>query len=241
MRIDLHLHTWASFDSLSDPEAVLRRARERGLDRIAITDHNSVEVGLSMAARYPERVIPGEEVKTAEGIDVIGLYLSSAIPKGTPAHETCLRIREQGGIVYLPHPYARGKGGSGVLAEALAPLLDVVEVFNARLLSRDRNEKAGDLARKHNLLRGAGSDAHTLAEVGGAWVELPAHPNTPRDFLAALASAERHGKPANPAVFLASILAKARKALGWRAPSALSERGNASGRGKALVEARRTE
>jgi len=216
MRIDLHLHTSGSWDSLSDPEAVLRRALDRGLDRIAITDHNSVEVALAMAARHPERVVVGEEVRTAEGIDVIGLYLSNAIPKGTPARETCLRIREQGGIVYLPHPYARGKGGSGALAEALAPLLDVVEVFNARLLSRERNEKAVELARNHGLLRGAGSDAHTLAEVGGTWVELPSHANTPAALIEALASAEVHAKAAHPVVFLGSNLAKVRKALGGR-------------------------
>ena len=217
MRIDLHLHTWGSWDSLSDPEAVLRRALDRGLDRIAITDHDSVEVGLAMAGLHPGRVIPGEEVRTAEGIDVIGLYLSSVIPRGTPARETCRQIREQGGVAYLPHPYASGKGGSGAFAEELAPFIDVVEVFNARLLKGERNERAADLARRRGLLRGAGSDAHTLGEVGSTWVELPAHPNTPEAFLEALASAEVHGKTAHPAAFLGSNLAKVRKRLGWRA------------------------
>jgi predicted metal-dependent phosphoesterase TrpH len=235
MRIDLHLHTSGSWDSLSDPEAVLRRALERGLDRIAITDHDSVEVGLAMAARYPQRVIPGEEVRTAEGIDLIGLYLSSAIPRGTPAREACRQIREQGGVVYLPHPYARGKGGSGALAEALAPLLDVVEVFNARLLAPERNGKAVELARRRGLLRGAGSDAHTLGEVGGAWVELPSHPSTPAALLEALASAEVHGKTAHPAVFLGSNFAKVRKRLGWRA------RGHWPGRSALETEPRRAE
>jgi predicted metal-dependent phosphoesterase TrpH len=214
MRIDLHLHTWGSWDSLSDPEGVLAAARSRGLDRIAITDHNALDVAREMAARHPERVIVGEEVRTAEGVDVIGLYMSRPIPKGTPAEETCRLIRDQGGIVYLPHPYAAGKGGSGVHAERLAPLLDVVEVFNARLLSRDRNRKGEELARRHGLLRGAGSDAHTRGEVGNAWVELPGHANEPRAFLDALAAATTHGRRARPQVFLYSNLSKIRRRLG---------------------------
>lgn len=214
IRMDLHLHTRGSWDSLSDPEAVLDRAERHGIRRIAITDHNSLAVASEMAERHPERVIPGEEVKTAEGVDVIGLYLHEEIPKGTPAEETCIRIREQGGIVYLPHPYARGKGGSGALAEILVPHLDVVEVFNARLRSRERNERAGRLADRHGLLRSAGSDAHTVGEIGNAWVELPDHPNEPEAFLDSLRDATVHGRRAGLRVFVYSNLAKLRKRLG---------------------------
>jgi len=187
LRIDLHLHTRGSWDSLSDPGAVLARARQRGIGRIAVTDHNRLDVALAMAELHPDEVIPGEEVKTAEGIDVIGLYLREEIPKGTPMIETCRRIRAQGGIVYLPHPYAAGKGGSGRHAEALAPEVDVIEVFNARLRSRRANRRASELADRTGRLRGAGSDAHTPGEVGNAWVEVPHHPNRPEALLAALA------------------------------------------------------
>lgn len=214
LRIDLHLHTNGSWDSLSDPERILEQARRRGVERIAITDHNVLGVAKAMFAAYPERVIPGEEVKTAEGVDVIGLYLSEEIPKGTPAEETCRRIREQGGIVYLPHPYARGKGGSGRLAEKLLPHLDIVEVFNARLLSADRNRRAEGLARRHGILEGAGSDAHTVGEVGNAYVELPPHENRPEEFLRAMADASVRGRPASPLVFVKSNLAKIRKRFG---------------------------
>ena len=213
MRMDLHLHTRGSWDCLSDPETVLARARMRGIDRIAITDHNSLTVALEMARRHPDEVIPGEEVKTAEGVDVIGLYLSSEIPKGTPAEETCRQIRDQGGVVYLPHPYALGKGGSGQLAERLARQLDVVEVFNARLRSRERNGKGERLSLRHGLLQGAGSDAHSVGEIGNAWVQLPRHPNEPQAFLGALRSATIHGTTASPHVFLLSNWAKVRKRL----------------------------
>lgn len=213
LRVDLHNHTRASHDCLTDPHALLDRARERGLHRVGITDHDTLSLALELAEAHPDLVIPGEEVKTGEGIDVIGLYLREEIPRGTPARETCLRIREQGGIVYLPHPYAAGKGGSGRYADELAPLVDVVEVFNARLHPASRNAPAAELARRHELPGGAGSDAHTLGEVGGAFVELPPHPNEPGALLEALAGAPVHGTTAPWWVHLASTWAKVRKRL----------------------------
>jgi dephospho-CoA kinase len=155
LRMDLHLHTAGSRDCLADPRAVLERATARGYGRIAITDHNNLGVALRMAEVFPDRIIPGEEVKTAEGIDVIGLYLSREIPKGTPAVETVARIRAQGGIPYLPHPYAAGKGGGGRMADELAALVDVVEVFNARLHPGRLNAPAQALAARHGKLRGS--------------------------------------------------------------------------------------
>lgn len=213
MRMDLHLHTAGSWDCLSDPERVLETAMARGYGRIAITDHDRLEVALRLAGAHPERIVPGEEVKTKEGIDVIGLYLSDEIPGGTPAEETIDRIHGQGGIAYLPHPYAGGKGGGGRMAETLGPRCDVIEVFNARLHSAVMNDRAADLAERHGKLRGAGSDAHTLGELGNAWVDLPGHPNRPDSLRAALASARPGGREASRLVHLASTWAKVRKKL----------------------------
>lgn len=214
MRVDLHLHTWGSWDCLSDPEAVLERARSLGYGRIAITDHNRLGVALRMAETHPQEVIPGEEIKTAEGVDVIGLYLSDEIPRGTPARATIEQIREQGGVPYLPHPYAGGKGGGGKLADILAPLCDVVEVFNARLHSDDLNARAADLAARHGKRCGAGSDAHTVGEIGNAYIDVPPHANRPDALLSALAeSARAGGSAASRLVHLASTWAKVRKRL----------------------------
>jgi len=211
MKIDMHIHTLGSWDSLSDPERVLEVAMERGFQRVAITDHNRVHVALRMAECYPDVVIPGEEVKTAEGIDVIGLYLCEEIPEGTPAEETIELIRSQGGIVYLPHPYAAGKGGGGKYAERLGQLCDVIEVFNARLHNASMNRKAENLALRHGKLMGAGSDAHTIGEIGNAWVDLPFHLNEPTALLAALEVANTGGREASRLVHLGSAWAKARK------------------------------
>lgn len=213
MLVDLHLHTRGSWDCLSDPELVLGRARSLGFDRIAITDHNRVHVGLEMAAAHPDTIIPGEEVKTGEGIDVIGLYLSEEIPKGTPAADTISRIREQGGVPLLPHPYAGGKGGGGRYAEELGPLCDVIEVFNARLHHPSMNERAAGLAARLGKLTSAGSDAHTVREVGNARNALPSHPNTAEGLRAALTRVATSGREAPRWMHLASTWAKVAKKL----------------------------
>jgi predicted metal-dependent phosphoesterase TrpH len=213
LRLDLHLHTWASRDCLSDPERVLEAARARGVERLAVTDHDRLGLALRLAERYPDRIIPGEEVRTAEGVDVIGLYLREEIPRGTPAREVIDRVRDQGGVVYLPHPFAPGKGGGGRLAEELAPLVDVVEVFNGRLHPGSLNAPAEKLAARHGCLRGAGSDAHTVGEVAGAWVEVPHHANEPGALKDALRSAVVHGETVPWAVHVASTWAKVRKRL----------------------------
>lgn len=214
LRLDLHLHTRGSWDCLSDPEAVLARALELGYGRIAITDHNRLGVALRMAEEHPGLVIPGEEVKTAEGVDVIGLYLVDEIPKGTSARETIERIRDQGGIPYLPHPYAAGKGGGGRMAEELASLCDVVEGFNARLHDPSLNERAEQLAARHAKAVGAGSDAHTVGEIGNAFVEVDPHPSRADALLAALKGpCSFGGRSASRLVHLASTWAKVRKKL----------------------------
>ena len=171
-----------------------------------------IEVALEMASEFPDSIIPGEEVKTAEGIDVVGLFLSEVIPKGTPAREVCERIHQQGGIVYLPHPFAGGKGKGGKYAEELAPLVDVIEVFNARLHPGRLNQLAEALADRHGKLTGAGSDAHTLSEIAGAYAEVPWHENDAPSLLQALTEARVKGRTAPWVVHLASTWAKVRGA-----------------------------
>lgn len=213
LRLDMHNHSWGSWDCLTDPEALLAAARARGVDRIGITDHNRLDVALEMYEKYPDHVIPGEEVKTKEGIDLIGFFIENEIPKGTEALEVCRLVREEGGIIYLPHPYAPGKGGGGRFAEELAAKVDVVEVFNARMHPGRLNAPAEVLARSHAKLMGAGSDAHTLREIGGAWVEVPHHENRPEALLEALANGRVHGHTAPLWIHLASTWAKVRKKL----------------------------
>src|SRR5688572_8245388 len=121
-RVDMHLHTRRSFDSLNDPLALMDAAAAKGIDIVCVTDHNEIANALRLKDRFPERVIVGEEVKTEEGVDIIGLFIHTLIPKGTPARRTCELIREQGGLVYVPHPFASGKGGDGKILPVIADL-----------------------------------------------------------------------------------------------------------------------
>ena len=214
MRVDMHMHTCFSFDCLCEPEAVLAAARGRGIDRICITDHNAIDAALELNAKYPDSVIVGEEVKTAEGVDVIGLFIRELIPKGTPALETCARIHEQGGIVYVPHPFVGGKGGGGSILKKIGEHVDAIEAFNARVHLHRFNAAAVAWGVEHDVALGAGSDAHTLAEVGRAYVETPDFEMEPRSFLAALRAGKVHGRFSSWAVHGASTWAKIHKRMG---------------------------
>lgn len=206
-RLDLHIHTRASHDCLSDYAAVVDTARARRLHKIAITDHNEIEGAFRVQELAPELVIVGEEVKTAEGVDVSGLYLSEKIPKGAPAVETAQAIREQGGLVYVPHPFAGGKGLGPEVLESLEPWVDVVEIFNSRIHRPALNQKARDWAASRGLPGGAGSDAHTLREIGRGVIEVAAFEDQ-TGLLAALRQGRVVGRSSSHLVHLASTWAK---------------------------------
>ena len=207
LRLDLHIHTRASHDCLSEYRDVVRTARARGLDRIAVTDHNEIDGAFRVRDLAPDLVIVGEEVKTAEGVDVTGLFLSEKIPKGTPAVETVRAIREQGGFVYIPHPFAGGKGLGEDVLEEIAPWVDIVEIFNARIHRPELNERAWRWAEARDLPGGAGSDAHTLREIGRGVVEVPRF-EAQSEFKDALRSGRVVGRSSSHFVHLASTWAK---------------------------------
>lgn len=207
LRLDLHIHTRASHDCLSEYSDVIATARARGLDRIAVTDHNEIEGALRARDLAPELVIVGEEVKTAEGVDLIGLFISEKIPKGTPAAETAQIIRGQGGLVYVPHPFAGSKGLGPQTLAAIEPYVDVVEVFNARIHKPALNEQARRWAEQRDLPGGAGSDAHTLREIGRGVIEVTEFHGRD-EFLAVLRSGRIVGQYSSYLVHLASTWAK---------------------------------
>jgi len=168
--VDLHMHTDWSHDCSIPVTDLLDHAEEIGLGAIAITDHNAFGGALEAVelARGRELVvIPGEEIKTDDQGEVIGLFLEEEIPRGTSFGETVEAIREQGGLVYLPHPFDRLHAipDPATLHRHLAEI-DVFEVFNARLVRDSFNDEALRFARKYRLLQGAGSDAHVLQGVG---------------------------------------------------------------------------
>ena len=197
MRMDCHLHTVASGDAVTTLDQLAERVARERIDVLAITDHNETSAALTAAAGGGiggARVIVGEEIRTQAG-EVIGLFLAERIPYVLPLAEAIGRIREQGGLVYLPHPYDAARGSLGPAADALCGdgLADVVEVFNAKIADQELNARAAALARRWGLPGGAGSDAHDPAGVGAAYLEMPDF-DGPASFLASLGSARVVGE-----------------------------------------------
>jgi predicted metal-dependent phosphoesterase TrpH len=214
MRVDLHVHTCYSPDSLTPPEALWFWARRRGLDALAITDHNTIAGALALAQEAPLTVIVGEEIRTTAG-EIIGLFLRQEIPAGLTPRETVARIHAQGGLVYIPHPRDRWRRSSALAQEALWEIIaevDILEVWNARVTFAQDNREALALAQEYGLLRGAGSDAHQGHEIGQAYVELPPFHDAPT-FLRSLAQGAVHGHTSPPLVHLGSSWAKLAKGL----------------------------
>jgi predicted metal-dependent phosphoesterase TrpH len=190
--VDLHCHTSASFDSLASPRAIVRAAAARGLTHLAITDHDRIDGALEAREQAPDglTVIVGEEIRTTEG-DLIAAFIQRVVPPGLSATETIAAVREQGGLVGVPHPFDRFRGS--LLRDArmasLAPLVDWVEAYNARLLGGG-NQLAADFAAANGLPGIAVSDAHSVLEVGVAYTALTGDPSTPAGLLAALSGME---------------------------------------------------
>jgi len=191
---DLHIHTSHSKDCTSPVEAVLTTARDVGLSAIAIADHNVISGALEArerAASLPgaPAVIVAEEVMTRQG-EVIGLFLEEVIPAGLTFDETLARIKEQGGLVYVPHPFDRlhRTPSYRCLVDNLHRL-DVIETYNARLTLSSFNLNAERFAAKYNLVGGAGSDAHVLPGIGTAMLAMPCFEG-PEEFMAALREAD---------------------------------------------------
>jgi predicted metal-dependent phosphoesterase TrpH len=194
---DLHMHTEHSHDCAVPVADLVDYAEAQGLGAIAVTDHNvfgGAREAVELARGRALTVIPGEEVKTTAG-EAIGLFLSEEIPRGMSMGDTIAAIREQGGIVYLPHPFDRLHTipDATTLHRHLAEI-DVFEVYNARLLFEGFNDEALRFARKYNLTMGAGSDAHVLQGVGTGLVRMRAFEN-PEEFLWSLRSAEILRRP----------------------------------------------
>jgi predicted metal-dependent phosphoesterase TrpH len=195
---DLHLHTSWSHDCQIPVEELLDHADAQGLGAIAITDHNVFGGALEAVELARDRnltVIPGEEVKTDGEGEVIGLFLREEISRGMSFADTVAAIRAQGGIVYLPHPFDRLHSiPSAQTLKGHLEELDVVEVYNARLLFEAYNDEALRFARKYGLTMGAGSDAHVLQGVGTGGVRMRAF-DGPEEFLESLRTAHVLRRP----------------------------------------------
>jgi len=215
IRADLHVHTCYSTDCYTPLERIIDHCLSAGINCLAISDHNTIAGALKLQEIAPFQVIVAEEIRTSRG-ELMGLFLTEEVPKGLSPEETIARIRKQGGLVGIPHPFGRhlplplrGERGNLVSPEIL-PQIDIIEVFNSRNLFANSSSKARSLASKYGKAASAGSDAHTLAEIGRAYVEMPEFGGS-GDFLDSLSQGIIFGHRSSPLVHLASTWAKMRK------------------------------
>jgi predicted metal-dependent phosphoesterase TrpH len=213
-RVELHSHTHYSKDCIVTPETILTLCDQRGIDRIAITDHDTAEAALMMHAAFPDRVIVGEEIMTRRG-ELLGYFMRETVPGGLTPDETIRRLRDQGAVISVAHPFDSFRKGAWALDDLMAilPQVDAIEVFNARCLLPADNEKAQAFAREYGLRGTAGSDAHSAPEYGRAHLMMEPFGGA-AEFLHALRTAQVIARYSSPLVHLNSKTAKWGKKLG---------------------------
>lgn len=174
MRVEFHCHTNYSKDSLTRPAELVRVARAQGLGRLIVTDHNETRGAFEAQQIAPELVIVGEEIMTTRG-EILAAFVSETVPPGLSPTETIARLRAQGAFISVSHPFDTTRSGGWKLPDLreIAPLVDAIEVFNARCFPTSFNQQAAQFAQAHNLPGTAGTDAHAARELGKTFVELP--------------------------------------------------------------------
>ena len=210
IRADLHIHTCYSIDCLTPLEKIVTRCAELGIDCVAVADHNTIAGALKLREIAPFRVIVAEEVLTPVG-EIMGLFLSEKVAQGLSPQETISRIRSQGGLVAIPHPFGRSLFWHANVLTSMEILsqVDIIEAFNSRTPFSGSIHRAGMLAKEQGKAASAGSDAHTLGEIGRAYVEMPEF-DGPDDFLDSLAQGQIFGRKSSYLAHLASTWAKIR-------------------------------
>jgi predicted metal-dependent phosphoesterase TrpH len=213
LKADLHIHTKHSMDCQTPLDKIISRCQKLGINCIAIADHGTAEGALKMQQLAPFKVIVAEEILTTEG-EIMGMFLKETIPSGITPQEAVKRIREQGGLVNIPHPFEtiRGSALKDKIIDEIAKDIDLMEVLNSRSPFPANTNKAKAFAEKHGIPGGAGSDAHSVYEIGNAYIEIPDF-NTTEEFLKALAQGNIHGKRSGMFVHLFSSWAKVKGKL----------------------------
>ncbi len=214
VKVDLHMHSIYSKDSLNSLEDIITTCQRKGLDVLCLTDHNAIEGALRLRDISPLPVIVGEEIATTKG-EIIAYFLEELVPPGLSPQEAIRCVREQGGVISIPHPLdsirREALGRDNVMA--IIDQVDALEVFNARCLLPSFNTAAAALAEAHGLPGTAGSDAHSLIEIATTYLEMPEFGDRD-EFLQNLWNARIHGRRSVPLVHLSSWISKRVKR--WR-------------------------
>ena len=216
-RVELHAHSCWSLDSLTQPETIVQLCQERKITRIAITDHNTADGALALKRLAPELTIVGEEIMTTHG-ELLAWFIQESVPPGLSPDETIRRLREQGAIISVSHPFDRYRRGAWRQQdlERIVEAVDAIEVYNSRCLRERDNEQALQFARRHGLPGSVGSDAHSTVEYGRSLQLMRPFDDDPADFLDALRSSGQLCRSAPALVHFSSTAAKWVRRLGLR-------------------------
>lgn len=172
-KVECHCHSDYSKDSLSGLEDLIQTARKRGLDKLILTDHNTIQGALKAQKLAPDLIIVGEEIKTTIG-EFLAFFVKEEIPKGLPPMDVLDRLKAQCAFISVSHPFDQMRHGWPLEAlDQIRPFVDAIEVFNSRSLTAQVNDQALAYAERYHLAGTVGSDAHTLPEVGRSYLELP--------------------------------------------------------------------
>ena len=211
LKADLHIHTEYSSDCNTPLEKIINRCLKLGINCIAISDHGTAEGALKMQSLAPFKVIVAEEILTPYG-EIMGMFLKETIPSGLSVEQTISRIKAQGALVNIPHPFDTFRPSaldSGIIGK-IVDQIDVIEAFNSRAPLIQSSIKAQTFADKYGIAKSAGSDAHTIGEIGNAYIEMPEF-NGRDDFLQALRTGKVVGHRTNPLIHFASLWARLKK------------------------------
>jgi predicted metal-dependent phosphoesterase TrpH len=220
LKADLHIHTKYSMDCQTPLDKIISRCQELGINCIAIADHGTAEGALEIQKIAPFRVIVAEEILTTQG-EIMGMFLKATIPSGITPEQAIKCIRAQDGLVNIPHPFEtiRGSALKDKTIEEIAEEIDLMEVLNSRSPFPANSNKAREFAARHGIPGGAGSDAHTINEIGHAYIEISEF-DSKDEFLKALAQGRIYGRHSGIFVHLYSTWAKVKTRLRGRSKRA---------------------
>jgi predicted metal-dependent phosphoesterase TrpH len=207
--VELHSHTIYSADCLTRLEKLKEICQFHGIDKLAITDHNTAKAALEMARLYPMWIIAGEEIMTTQG-EILAWFIKQEVPGGLSPMETIGRLRDQGAVIGVSHPFDRYRRGAWRLDDLMGIVskVDAIETFNSRCLHSEDNEKALKFARNHGKLMTNGSDAHLASEYGKSLLLLKPFANTADSFMLSLEHAQRRESLSKSWVHAGSTYAK---------------------------------
>lgn len=215
LRVEFHCHTIFSKDSLTRPERLVSAARQKGLQRVIVTDHNAIGGALRAHQIDPQLVIVGEEIMTTRG-EILAAFVRDEIPAGLTPRETISRLRDQGAFISVSHPFDEMRNGHWQLPDLLEilPLVDAIETFNARCMNPVFNTRAQAFAHEHGIPGTVGSDAHTAFELGRATLTLENF--TDADGLRrVICQGKAQERLSSPLIHVTSRFAVTVKKLGW--------------------------